>query len=96
MRIAFLVQTEQSLLNGVRSDGIYLVRMDRRSGKLERVGSVDAGANPSFLAIHPNGRVLYAVNELEKYKGRATGAVSAWQSKGSEPGCSFGTMLPGM
>src|SRR5256884_7727396 len=52
--------------------------MDRRSGQLRRVGSVAAGANPSFLAIHPNGRVLYAVNELEKYKERATGAVSAF------------------
>jgi 6-phosphogluconolactonase len=61
-----------------RSEGIYLVRMDRRSGQLRRVGSVDAGANPSFIAIHPNGRVLYAVNELEKYKERATGAVSAF------------------
>ena len=63
---------------GGRSEGIYLVRMDRRSGQLRRVGSADAGASPSFLAIHPNGRVLYAVNELEKYKGRATGAVSAF------------------
>jgi len=52
--------------------------VDRRSGKLRRVATVDAGANPSFLAIHPNGRVLYAVNELEKYKGRPTGAVSAF------------------
>jgi len=63
---------------GTRSEGIYLVHMDRRSGQLQRVGSVDAGPNPSFLAIHPNGRVLYAVNELEKYEGRATGAVSAF------------------
>ena len=63
---------------GTRSEGIYLVRMDRRSGQLRRVGSVDAGGNPSFLAIHPTGRVLYAVNELEKYKERATGAVSAF------------------
>jgi hypothetical protein len=49
-----------------RRDGIYLIRMDRRSGQLRQVGSVDAGANPSFLAIHPNGRVLYAVNEIDK------------------------------
>src|SRR5256886_16248603 len=56
--------------------------MDRRSGQLRRVGSVDAGPNPSFLAIHPNGRVLYAVNELEKYKERATGAVSAFAIAG--------------
>jgi 6-phosphogluconolactonase len=63
---------------GGHHDGIYLIGMDRRSGKLRRVGSVDAGANPSFLATHPNGRVLYAVNEVEKYNGRATGAVSAF------------------
>jgi len=63
---------------GTRSEGIYLIRMDRRSGQLRRVGSVAAGANPSFLTIHPNGRVLYAVNELEKYNGRPTGAVSAF------------------
>ena len=61
-----------------RSKGIYLLRMDPASGKLRRASSVDAGANPSFLAIHPNGRVLYAVNELEKYKGKPTGAVSAF------------------
>ena len=61
-----------------RRDGIHLIRMDRRSGKLRRGASVDAGANPSFLAIHPNGRVLYAVNELEKFNGKASGAVSAF------------------
>ena len=63
---------------GTRSEGIYLIRMDRGSGQLQRVGSVDAGPNPSFLAIHPNGRVLYAVNELEQFNGRPTGAVSAF------------------
>jgi 6-phosphogluconolactonase len=61
-----------------RSEGILLARIDRRSGQLRKVGSIDAGPNPSFLAIHPNRRVLYAVNELEKYKGRPTGAVSAF------------------
>src|SRR5206468_7600262 len=79
-----VAQTESDLLYvgtytaGTRSEGIYLIRMDRRSGQLRRVGSVAAGANPSFLAIHSNGRVLYAVNELEKYNGRASGAVSAF------------------
>jgi 6-phosphogluconolactonase len=63
---------------GTRSEGIYLVRMDRRAGELRQVGSVDAGPNPSFLAIHGNGRFLYAVNELEQYDGRPTGAVRAF------------------
>src|SRR5258708_14051317 len=61
-----------------RPKGIYLVRMNPQSGKLRQVGAVDAGAKPSFLAIHPNGRVLYAVNEVEKYNGKASGAVSAF------------------
>ena len=61
-----------------RADGIYLVRMDRSSGRLRQVGSVNAGPNPSFLAIHPNGHVLYAVNEIEKYNGKTSGAVSAF------------------
>lgn len=61
-----------------RTDGIHLVRMDSRSGKLRLVGSVNAGANPSFLTLHPNGRVLYAVNEVDKYNGNASGAVTAF------------------
>jgi 6-phosphogluconolactonase len=61
-----------------RTDGIHLVRMDTRSGKLRLVSSVNAGPNPSFLTLHPNGRVLYAVNEVDKYNGKASGAVSAF------------------
>ena len=63
---------------GVRSDGIHVIRMNRRTGQLRLVCSVDAGADPSFLAVHPEGRVLYAVNELENYNGKPTGAVSAF------------------
>ena len=51
--------------------------MDLHSGQLRQVGSV-AAVKPSFLTIHPNGRALYAVNELETYNGSATGAVSAF------------------
>ena len=61
-----------------RSEGIYLVRMNTASGQLELVGSIEAGPNPSFLAIHPNGRALYAVNETDTYKGKASGAVSSF------------------
>src|SRR5882762_5022690 len=58
---------------GTYTENIYLVRMDRRSGELVRVGAANAGANASFLSMHPNGRVLYAVNELDQ-----TGMVSAF------------------
>jgi 6-phosphogluconolactonase len=60
------------------ANGIHLVRFDTRSGQLERSTSVNAGANPSFLAVHPNGSVLYAVNEAAEHDGRPTGGVSAF------------------
>lgn len=63
---------------GSESKGIYLVRMDSRAGALSLIGSADAGANPSFLAIHRNGRVLYAANEVDKYNGKSSGAVSSF------------------
>lgn len=34
--------------------------------------------NPSYLALHPGGRVLYAVNEVRWFEGRPTGTVSAF------------------
>src|SRR5207237_7725453 len=55
-----------------RAEGIFLLGMDTQTGELRLVGSVNAGANPSFLAIHPNGRVLYAVSEVERRDGKAT------------------------
>jgi 6-phosphogluconolactonase len=65
-----------------RTDGIYLVRMNTRTGELRLVGSSNAGPNPSFLAIHPNGRVLYAVNEVAEHNGQRGGAVGAFAIDG--------------
>lgn len=39
--------------DGDRDDGIYLVRIDPRSGHLRRVGSVNAGANLVPTAMSP-------------------------------------------
>ncbi len=61
-----------------RTDGIYRFRVDPRTGAWRPLGATDAGPNPSFLALHPQGRVLYAVNEVEQYEGAASGAVSAF------------------
>lgn len=61
-----------------RSEGIYRLFLDTATGAL-RLGGVAAKAtNPSYLALHPNGRVLYAVNEVSEYQGEPTGAVSAF------------------
>ncbi len=63
---------------GTPSAGVYIVRMDTRSGQLRQIGTVDVGPNPSYLAIHPKGRVLYAVNEVEKFNGAPGGGVSSF------------------
>ena len=61
-----------------RVEGVALVQFDTRSGSLRLLHTVDAGPNPSFLAVHPNGRVLYAVNEVAERLGERTGSVSAF------------------
>jgi 6-phosphogluconolactonase len=53
------------------SKGIYAARFDPASGKVEMLGAVAEAANPSFLAIRPDHRFLYAVN---------------WRPSGAEPG----------
>jgi 6-phosphogluconolactonase len=45
------------------SKGIYAYRFDPKSGKLTEIGLVGETSNPSFLAVHPNGKFLYAANE---------------------------------
>jgi 6-phosphogluconolactonase len=60
------------------SEGIYAFRFDATSGRLQPIGLAARTSNPSFLAVHPNGRWLYAVNEDEVYKGTKSGSVSAF------------------
>jgi 6-phosphogluconolactonase len=45
------------------SKGIYAYRFQPSTGKLTSMGAVATTPSPSFLAIHPNGRFLYAANE---------------------------------
>jgi 6-phosphogluconolactonase len=61
-----------------RSQGIYRLWLNTESGALRLDGVAAKTANPSYLALHPNGRVLYAVNELAEFRGQAAGAVSAF------------------
>jgi 6-phosphogluconolactonase len=60
------------------SKGIYAYRFDSATGKAAPLGLVAETENPSFLAIHPNRRFLYAVNEISMYNGQAAGSVSAF------------------
>jgi len=60
------------------SRGIYRLAFDPATGALtEPVLAVET-KNPSFLALHPNGRLLYAVSEISSFERAKTGAVSAF------------------
>ena len=60
------------------SKGIYAYRFDAGTGESTSLGLAAATTNPSFLAIHPNRRFLYAVNEISNYEGQSSGGVSAF------------------
>ncbi len=60
------------------SKGIYAARFESATGKLGAIGLVAETPNPTFLAVHPNQRFLYAVNEIAEYEGQAAGSVSAY------------------
>lgn len=60
------------------SQGIYAYRFDASTGEVAALGLVAATVNPSWIAIEPSGRFLYAVNELGDYEGANSGGVSAF------------------
>jgi 6-phosphogluconolactonase len=61
-----------------KSEGIYLYRLDLSSGELKHVATAKGVKDPSFLVLAPNRRFLYAVNEVEEFAGKKSGAISAF------------------
>jgi hypothetical protein len=45
------------------SKGIYTFRFNTTTGKTKESSLAAESSNPAFLAVHPNGRFLYAANE---------------------------------
>jgi 6-phosphogluconolactonase len=58
------------------SEGIYVFEFDRKTGAMQPIQSASNGKSPSFLALHPSGKYLYAVNEgADKMGGVSSYAV---------------------
>ena len=59
--------TERTLYVGTYtqrdSEGIYIYRFNTETGALRKETVVGGHDNPSFLTLHPQGHILYAVNE---------------------------------
>jgi 6-phosphogluconolactonase len=51
------------------SKGIYLTRFNPADGSLRPVTVAAETASPSFLAVHPNGKLLYAIREASENGG---------------------------
>jgi 6-phosphogluconolactonase len=60
------------------SKGIYAYRFDATTGTLTSIGLAAESTDPSFLAVHPSGNYLYAVNEVTEFNGSKSGAVSSF------------------
>jgi 6-phosphogluconolactonase len=60
------------------SKGIQALRLNRETGELTGLTLAAETQNPSFLALHPNGRSLYAVNEVGQFDGKPGGGVTSF------------------
>jgi hypothetical protein len=60
------------------SKGIYRFSLDLETGKATAPALAGEAKNPSFLALHPNGRFLYAASEVDDFGGAKTGSVIAF------------------
>ena len=58
--------------------GIYLFSLDLATGVLTQIKVAATVPSPSWIAIHPNGKYLYAVNEISNFNGTTSGSVTAF------------------
>lgn len=61
-----------------QAEGIYILEMNPKTGELAAVDTIKNTVNPSYLTLHPNGKYLYAVNEIAGDGNPPIGTVSAF------------------
>ena len=60
------------------SKGIYAYSFSTKTGDLTALGLAAETANPTFLALAPDGKTVLVANELDKFEGKDSGAVSTF------------------
>lgn len=60
---------------GSKSDGIYRLEFDAKTGNLSDPVLAGKTDNPSFLAIDPSHKFMYACGEIADFNGKKSGAV---------------------
>lgn len=61
-----------------KADGVNVYRLDPADGALTLVQTAGGVLNPTFLALAPSGRNLYAISAVPEIDGRPTGGVTAY------------------
>jgi 6-phosphogluconolactonase len=59
-----------------KAQGIYKLQMNKETGELMVIDTILNTVNPSYIAIHPNKKYLYAVNEIAD--GNRIGTITAY------------------
>src|ERR1700692_2659589 len=67
---------------GSTSRGIYAFRWDADAGTLAPLGLAAPSVNPNFLTLSPNRGHLYAVNDVDQYRGQKSGSVTSFAVEG--------------
>lgn len=78
------------------SQGIYVFRFDPVTGEPGPLELAAETQEPSFLAVTPNRRFLYAVNEVEMFEGKPSGAISAYSIDPATGKLNFLQQVPSM
>jgi 6-phosphogluconolactonase len=63
---------------GPKSKGIYAFTFDPATGKAGKPEVAVESPSPSFLAVHPSGRLLYSVGEIGDFRGKPEGIVAGF------------------
>lgn len=58
--------------------GIYLFQMNPSTGDLTQIKIFPTNTNPSCLAFDPEGKYLFAANEISNFNGTTTGSVTGY------------------
>jgi 6-phosphogluconolactonase len=65
-------------VDGSASKGIYSYHWEPATGDLQAIGLAAQSENPTFLAVDPDARFLYAANEIDSFEAQASGSVSSF------------------
>jgi 6-phosphogluconolactonase len=63
---------------GPKSKGIYMLKLDPATGALSTPQVAAELKDPSFLTLDSKGKFLYAIGEVNEFKGKKAGGLSAF------------------